>query len=197
MVLLCIPKKSHNTYSGPSSQMQTYCLLDFASEKKCLCETGTDTVKHPETRLSSAFWQGFETLIVWGNYNLVKQKQWRERERNVKDDTYCDLFAAKFAIWICHNLHLHLHFNCLMKTFALELIQKRHAWNMHPHTDTGLRWMPNLLQWETLAAGSVSEDETISLPTHLRWVKRALVVGTADEHSTAQETKQPTSVKDI
>lgn len=181
----------------PSSQMQTRCLLDFASETKCLCETGIDTVKHPETRLPFVFWQGFENLIVWGNYNLVKQKQWGERERSAKDDTYYDLFAAKFAIWICHNLHLHLHFNCPVKTFALELIQKKHVWNMHPHTDTGLGWMPNLRQWGKLAVGSVSEDETISLPIHLRWVKRALAVGTANEHSTAQETKQFTSIKDI
>lgn len=39
---------------------------------------------------------------------------------------------------------------------------------MHPHTDTGLGWMPNLLQWEELAVGRVSEDETISFSTDLR-----------------------------
>ena len=173
------------------------CLLDCAPERKCLCERGIDTVKQRETRLPFVFWQGFENLIVRGNYSLVKQKQWGERERNAKDDTYYDPSTAKFAIWVCHNLHLHLHFNCSVKTFALEQIQKEHAWNMHPHTDTGLGWMPNLLQWEELAVGRVSEDETISFSTHLRWVKRALAVGTADEHSPAQETKQLISIKDI
>lgn len=28
---------------------------------------------------------------------------------------------------------------------------------MHPHTDTGVGWMPNLLQWEELAVGKVSK----------------------------------------
>lgn len=103
--------------------------------------------QHCETRLLLVFWQGFEAFIVWTNYSLLKQNQWGERKRNAKDDIYFDSSAGEFAILACHNLHLHLHFNCSVKTFALEQIQKEHTWNMHPHTDTGLGWMPNLLQW--------------------------------------------------
>lgn len=113
--------------------------------------------QHCETRLLLVFWQGLENLIVWGNYSLVKQKQWGERKRNAKDDIYYDSSAGEFAILACHNLHLHLHFNCSLKTFALEQIQEKHTWNMHPHTDTGLGWLPNLLQWEELAVGGVSK----------------------------------------
>lgn len=153
----------------------------LALEGNQYCETAW-------TRLPFVFWQHFENLIVWGNYSLVKQKQQRERQRNAKYDTYCDSSTAEFAIWVCHNLHLHLHFNCSVKTFALEQIQE-YAWNMHPHTATSLGWMPNLLQWEDLAVGRVSEDEIISFSVYLRRVKRALAAGTADEHSPAQETK--------
>lgn len=113
--------------------------------------------QHCETRLLLVFWQDFENLIVWGNYSLLKQKQWGERKRNATDDIHYDSSAGEFAILGCHNLHLHLHFNCSVKTFALEPIQKEHTWNMHPHTDTGVGWMPNLLQWEELAVGKVSK----------------------------------------
>lgn len=58
----------------------------------------------------------------------------------------------------------------------------------HASTHRDRSWvMPNLLQWEELAVGRVSEDETISF----------LVVGTTDEHSPAQETKQLLSIKCI
>lgn len=54
---------------------------------------------------------------------------------------------------------------------------------------TWIHWVPNLW-WEECDVGRVSEDETISFSIHLKWVKRALVVRTVDEHSPAWETKK-------
>lgn len=165
--LLHTLKKSLYPYSGPCSQRQTLACW-IVLQRGNVCVRGKSILRNslkPGCHL--CFDKALRTslygeIIAWWNKNS------EESERNAKDDTYYDPSTAKFAICVCHNLNLHLRFNCSVKTFALEQIQKKRAWNMHLHMGTGLGWIPNLLQREEVAVGRVFEDETISFSTHLR-----------------------------